>query len=209
MNIPIAYEDDSLLIVDKPFGLLTIPTPKKEIRTLTAIVNLEFNNKEKGFSLYPCHRLDRETSGLLVYAKGKAVEKKMFELFRSRGIKKLYIAFVHGKIRQDMGLIDSPIEGQSAKTEFRVLERRKDFTVVEAIPKTGRTNQIRIHFKSIGHPIVGEKRFAFRKDFPLKANRLCLHAARLEFVHPIDDREISVESPPPLAMRNFLQKHGQ
>jgi len=209
MNIPIAYEDDSLLIVDKPFGLLTIPTPKKEIRTLTAIVNLEFNNKEKGFSLYPCHRLDRETSGLLVYAKGKAVEKKMFELFRSRGIKKLYIAFVHGKIRQDMGLIDSPIEGQSAKTEFRVLERRKDFTVVEAIPKTGRTNQIRIHFKSIGHPIVGEKRFAFRKDFPLKANRLCLHAARLEFVHPIDDREISVESPLPLAMRNFLQKHGQ
>ena len=209
MNIPIAYEDDSLLIVDKPFDLLTIPTPKKEIRTLTAIVNLEFNNKEKGFSLYPCHRLDRETSGLLVYAKGKAVEKKMFELFRSRGIKKLYIAFVHGKIRQDMGLIDSPIEGQSAKTEFRVLERRKDFTVAQAIPKTGRTNQIRIHFKSIGHPIVGEKRFAFRKDFSLKANRLCLHAAGLEFVHPLDNREISVESPLPLAMRNFLQKHGQ
>ena len=209
MNIPIIYEDDALLIVDKPAGLLTIPTPKKESRTLTSIINAEFKNGSEVFSFYPCHRLDRETSGLLVYAKGKAVEKKMSGLFRSHGIKKLYIAFVHGTINRDKGIIDSPIEGKFAKTEFKVLERRNGFTVSEVIPQTGRTNQIRIHFKGIGHPLVGEKRFAFRKDFLLKANRLCLHAARLEFVHPLNNRYIRVESPLPLAMTNFLQKHPQ
>jgi 23S rRNA pseudouridine1911/1915/1917 synthase len=188
---------------------LTIPTPKKESRTLTSIINAEFKNGSEVFSFYPCHRLDRETSGLLVYAKGKAVEKKMSGLFRSHGIKKLYIAFVHGTINRDKGIIDSPIEGKFAKTEFKVLERRNGFTVSEVIPQTGRTNQIRIHFKGIGHPLVGEKRFAFRKDFLLKANRLCLHAARLEFVHPLNNRYIRVESPLPLAMTNFLQKHPQ
>jgi 23S rRNA pseudouridine1911/1915/1917 synthase len=209
MNIPIIYEDDALLIVDKPAGLLTVPTPKKETGTLTDLINMEFKNKREGFSLYPCHRLDRETSGLLVYAKGKAAQHKMSELFRSRSIKKLYIAFVHGTISHDRGVIDRPIEGQSAKTEFRVLERRKDFTIVEVSPKTGRTNQIRIHFKSIGHPIVGEKRFAFRKDFSLTANRLCLHAAKLEFIHPMNNNDISAESTLPLAMTNFLGKHPQ
>jgi 23S rRNA pseudouridine1911/1915/1917 synthase len=209
MNIPIIYEDEALLIVDKPAGLLTVPAPKRQDRTLTGIINAELKKGSEVFRLYPCHRLDRDTSGLLVYAKGKQAEKKMSGLFRSHGIKKLYIAFVHGTINRDKGIIESPIEGKSARTEFKVLERRKDFTVSEVMPKTGRTNQIRIHFKSIGHPLVGEKRFAFRKDFSLKANRLCLHAARLEFVHPLNNKYVRVESPLPVAMTNFLGKHPQ
>ncbi|HLD82507.1 MAG TPA: RluA family pseudouridine synthase [Candidatus Omnitrophota bacterium] len=193
MNIPVIYEDDWLLIVDKPSGLLTIPTPKKEERTLTSILQL-----------HPCHRLDRETSGLIIYAKGKAIQKKMMEEFKQRRVKKKYIAFVQGALLKNQGEIKFPIEGQSAITRYRALEIKKNFTVLEVAPLTGRTNQIRLHFKQIGHPIVGERKFAFRKDFALKAKRLCLHASRLEFIHPITKRNIFVEAQLPQYLKEFL-----
>lgn len=195
------------MIVDKPSGLLVIPTPKNEKRTLTNILNEELKRNGLAYRLHPCHRLDRETSGLIIYAKGKSMQRKMSDIFKTRRIRKTYIAFVQGRIGQDKGRIQTSIEGQQALTVLKVLESRKDFSVVEIEPQTGRTNQIRIHFKGIGHPLLGEKKFAFRRDFKLKANRLCLHAARLKFVHPINKKDIAVESPLPLAMKNFLEKH--
>jgi RluA family pseudouridine synthase len=207
MSIPIIYEDDWLVIVDKPAGLLTIPTPKDEKRTLTNILNEDLKAKGLTYRLHPCHRLDRETSGLIIYAKGKSVQRKMRDIFKTHRIRKTYIAFVQGRIGQDKGRIQMAIEGQKALTVFKVLELRKGFSVVEVEPQTGRTNQIRIHFKGIGHPLVGEKKFAFRRDFELKANRLCLHAQGLEFAHPINKKNISVKSPLPLAMKNFLEKY--
>lgn len=196
MDIPVIYEDDWLLVVDKPAGLLTIPTPKNEPRTLTSILGL-----------YPCHRLDRETSGLIIYAKGKSIQKKMADLFKQRKVKKSYIAFIQGKPARLQGEIKNQIEGLSAITRYTVIEERNNFSVVQVNPITGRTNQIRIHFKLIGHPLIGEKKFAFRRDFKLKANRLCLHARTLEFVHPVSHKLISLHSELPLAMENFLQKH--
>ncbi|MBU1090264.1 MAG: RluA family pseudouridine synthase, partial [Candidatus Omnitrophica bacterium] len=86
MNIPIIFEDDWLLVVDKPTGLLVIPTPKKEKRTLTSILNEEFKSRGAEYNLHPCHRLDRETSGLIIYAKGKSAQKKTAELFRQKKI---------------------------------------------------------------------------------------------------------------------------
>jgi len=207
MNIPVLYEDDSLLIVDKPSGLLTIPTPKKEKRTLTSILDEYLKEKGLGVCAHPCHRLDRDTSGVIIYAKGKAVQKKMMDIFKQRGIKKAYIAFIHGRLLSPKGRIINNIEGLSAVTNYKVIEQRGNFAIVEAYPETGRTNQIRLHFKYIGHPVVGETRFVFRKDFQLRAKRLCLHAKDLEFKHPVSGERIYVRADLPPDMRNFLERN--
>ena len=204
MNIPIIYEDDWLVAVNKPSGLLTIPTPKKELRTLNSILNADLKKRGLSYRLYPCHRLDRETSGLIVYAKGKSMQRKMMEEFWRKNIKKTYIAFVQGRLPKDEGKIDYPIEGRSAVTKYRIVAKRKDYSVIEIKPLTGRTNQIRIHFKQIRHPLVGETKFAFRRDFKLKAKRLCLHAEKLEFVHPVTKKTISLVTPLPSDLEVFL-----
>ncbi|MCX5711405.1 MAG: RluA family pseudouridine synthase [Candidatus Omnitrophica bacterium] len=208
MNIPIVYEDDYLVVVDKPAGLLSVPTPKNESRTLTSILNDDLKAKGITYRLHPCHRLDRETSGLMIYAKGKTLEQKMMEEFKQRRVKKSYIAFTQGQVAADFGEIKAPIEGKNALTGYKVIERKNDFTVIKAEPKTGRTNQIRIHFKHIGHPIVGDDRFAFRRDFKLRAKRLCLHAEGLEFLHPQTGKSIKLRAPLPEFMEEFLKSHA-
>ena len=196
MNIPIAYEDQWLLVVDKPSGLLTVPTPKNEKRTLTSILNL-----------YPCHRLDRETSGLIIYAKDKGTQQKMMDEFRNRRIKKAYLAFVRGIPQKNQGEIKNRIEGLSAQTRYKVIEKRKDFAILEINPLTGRTNQIRIHLKQIGHPILGESKFAFRRDFTIKAKRLMLQAAGLEFKHPVTGSQLCLRLDLPDDLKKFLESH--
>jgi 23S rRNA pseudouridine1911/1915/1917 synthase len=207
MNIPIIYEDDWLLIVNKPAGLLSVPTPKKESRTLTSILNQDAVEKGLKYSLHPCHRLDRDTSGLVIYAKGKNIEKKMTDAFRDRRVVKKYIAFVHGRLAHPEGEITSAIEGKNALTKYKVLEEKNNYSIVEVSPVTGRTNQIRIHFKDIQHPLVGEDKFVFRKDFTLRFKRVCLHAKYLEFEHPQSGNTVTVEARLPEDMQKFLQDH--
>ena len=195
------------MVVNKPAGLLTIPTPKNETRTLTSILNEDLEKRGLSYRLHPCHRLDRETSGLIIYAKGKSTQQDMMEVFHQRQVKKTYIAFVQGRVAKDEGQMQQSIEGQSAITKYRVIEKRKDFTVVEATPLTGRTNQIRIHFKQIGHPIVGETIYAFRRDFKLRFRRLCLHAKTLEFVHPATSKPVALSTELPEDLKGFLNSH--
>ena len=206
-NIPVFYEDDWLAIVNKPPGLLTVPAPGNKLRALTDILNEDLQNNGLLYRLHPCHRLDKETSGLILYAKGKAAQEKLMQLFKLRKITKTYIAFVQGRIEQDKGLIEKPIEGQPASTCFEVLQRRRNFSVVKLSPETGRTNQIRIHFKAIGHPLVGESKFAFRRDFALRSKRVCLHATHLEFIHPWTKEVVAVDSPLARDMQKFLEDH--
>jgi RluA family pseudouridine synthase len=208
ITITIVYEDEWILVANKPPKLLTIqgPRSRKEIPTLTEILNADFKKDNLPHRLHPVHRLDRDTSGLIIYAKGKAMQKEMMRLFKERKVKKIYIAFAQGNLSQDKGEIRFPIENETAFTEFKVLGRGKGFTIVEVSPHTGRTNQIRIHFRLLGHPLVGERKFSFRRDFALKANRLCLHAKSLEFVHPMNGKLIKLDSDLPLGMRNFLDK---
>lgn len=208
MNIPIVYEDDHLLIVNKPSGLLTIPTPKNEIRTLTSILNDDLKLRNLNYRLHPCHRLDRETSGLVIFAKGKSAQQKMMGLFKERKVKKTYIAFVKSGFSSSSGTIKNRLEGNPAQTHYKVIEKRGYFDIVEVMPVTGRTNQIRIHFKQIGHPILGENRFAFRRDFQIKAKRLCLHAGALEFDHPVNGRHIKVTVDLPQDLKDFLTKYN-
>ncbi|MDD2679361.1 MAG: RluA family pseudouridine synthase [Candidatus Omnitrophica bacterium] len=194
--IPIVYEDQWLLVVDKPSGLLTVPTPKNEQRTLTSILNL-----------YPCHRLDRETSGLIIYAKDKSTQQKMMDAFRQRRVNKAYTAFVRGAPPKNQGEIKNRIEGLSATTRYKVIAKRKDFAIVEVNPLTGRTNQIRIHFKQLGHPILGEAKYAFRRDFKIKAKRLMLHASGLEFTHPVTGKQLCLRLDLPDTLKEFLKSH--
>lgn len=208
----IIYEDDFLIVVDKPSGMLVIASPGNETNTLTDLLNRELDERKVETNAHPCHRLDRETSGLVLYAKGKKMQALLMDEFSKRAVKKAYIAFVHGKVKKNFDIIEKKIYNrnkdrmQQAATKYTVTERHDDFTVVEAQPITGRTNQIRIHFADIGHPLVGESLFAFRKDFKLKFKRVALHATYLKFIHPVTKKTIEFSSPLPKDMENFLKE---
>lgn len=135
------------------------------------------------------------------------MQKKIMQLFKQRKIKKTYLAFVQGYLTCAEGEIKATIEGQTAVTRYKTMERRSGFSILEVMPITGRTNQIRIHFKKIGHPILGETRYAFRRDFTLKAKRLCLHARSLEFSHPVTNRPLRFISVIARDLQDFLGQH--
>ena len=206
-NIPIVYEDDWLLVVNKPAGLLSIPTPRNERYTLTAVLNGELKDKKIPYRLHPCHRLDRETSGLMIYAKGKAMQKTTMELFKEKKIKKTYIAFIQGNLAAAESEINYPLEKKPALTKYKIIDNRKEFSIVEIMPLTGRTNQIRLHFKYIGHPLVGETKYAFRRDFKLKAKRACLHAKKIDFIHPVTKKSVHLDIDLPQDLKLFLAQH--
>ncbi len=213
--IPVLYEDADCLVFNKPSGLLVIPTDKNEHHTLGHIVNQQ--QDAHGF-LYPAHRLDRDTSGAILFAKGKDCRQKLMQFFKDKQVHKTYIAFVHGRVAEFRGKIRIPIKdfhqrkfashlpAQSALTHYEVEDYHKDFTVVRVMPITGRTNQIRIHFAKIGHPLVGEDKYAFRRDFALRFRRTALHALRLEWPRITGGRMISVEAPLAADMEDFLSK---
>ena len=201
----VLYEDDWYLAIDKPPGLLTIPAPGTK-KALTELLNLEGSKAGIPVRLHPCHRLDGETSGVLLFAKGKKAQKLMMELFHAKKVRKVYLAIVQGVLEKEEGSITRHLEGKPARSKYRVLEHLELCTVVEVEPETGRTNQIRLHFKGIGHPLVGETRYAFRKDFPLSVARLMLHARELTFPHPVTSDEVRIQSPLPADMVRFLQR---
>lgn len=201
----VLYEDEWYLAIDKPPGLLTIPAPGGK-KSLTELLNQAGAQAGVTVRLHPCHRLDRETSGVLLFAKGKKAQKFMMELFHTKKVHKLYIALVQGRLEKDTGCITRQVEGKPAISRYRVLERLPLCTVVEVEPETGRTNQIRLHFKGIGHPLVGETRYAFRKDFPLSIPRVMLHAKELRFPHPMTFHETSIQSFLPADMVRVLEQ---
>jgi len=214
MPVNIIFEDDWLIVADKPPGLLVIPTPKAESRTLTSILDEHVRSRGALAGAHPCHRLDRETSGLIIYAKGKAAQKKIMGQFRANRVGKRYIAFVHGALDDASGTLKSYIRDREdekprlAITKYNALKMFNDFTVVEIETATGRTNQIRIQFKQIGHPLVGERRFAFAKHYKLKFRRAALHASFLEFTHPVTGAKLRFNSPMPADMEEFLRKNS-
>lgn len=191
------------MVVEKPAGMLVIPAPGRSGGTLTDLLNKE----RVGPAAHPCHRIDMDTSGLILYAKGKGTQQAMMEEFKQRRVKKSYIAFVNGRLANKSATIDRPIEGKRAITRYSVAEQRRDFAVVDVEPLTGRTNQIRIHFKAIGHPLVGERKFAFAKDFKLRFRRAALHSQKIEFSHPGTGEAMSFTSPMPDDMRKFLEEN--
>jgi RluA family pseudouridine synthase len=212
-GVQVLYEDENCLVFNKPSGLLVIPTDRNEQHTLVNIVS-----RQQGYQLYPGHRLDRDTSGAILFAKNKDIQQRLMQFFKEKRVHKTYIAFVHGRVAQPRGKIRIPIKdfhqrkfarhlpAQSALTHYEVEDYHKDFTVVKVMPITGRTNQIRIHFAKIGHPLVGEDKYAFRRDFALRFRRTALHALRLEWPRIGGGEMIKVEAPLAADMAEFLQK---
>jgi 23S rRNA pseudouridine1911/1915/1917 synthase len=211
MELRIVDEDDWLAVVDKPSGMVVHPAPGHPTGTLADAL------KERGttWSLLGgaeragiVHRLDRDTSGLLVVAKTEAAHRNLARQLSDRSLGRTYWALVHGGFREDTGTIDAPIArhprdrrrmaivegGREAMTDFRVVERLAGATVLELSLRTGRTHQIRVHLASIGHPIIGDT--VYGRPDPLLA-RPALHAMRLRLRHPADGAERTYESPVP------------
>lgn len=217
--IPVLYEDESYIVFDKPAGVLVIPAPGEKKQTLVDIVNRQYAPAQ-GWKLHPCHRLDRETSGAIIFAKGKGHQQAMMALFHRQAVSKKYIAFVHGKPHQRQGELRSAIRdldqvkfrrGASAKpsvTRYKVIEERKSFSIVEVTPVTGRTNQIRIQFAQIGHPLVGERKYARGKDYQLRFRRVALHAHALGWEHPVSHKRINVTAKLHQDMEEFIARNG-
>ena len=187
----LVHEDDDLLVVDKPPGLLTVATERERERTAHRLLDDYVAAHDRGARVFIVHRLDRETSGLLVFAKTAAVKRRLQAQFAARTVERGYVAVVEGRVRDDAGTLRDRVaedpttlrvrtsrRGREAITAYRVRERRARTTVLELRLSTGRRGQIRAQLAALGHPIVGDRAFGAKTD-PLR--RVCLHAAVLGF----------------------------
>jgi len=206
--LTLIHEDDDLIVVDKPAGLLTIATERERHRTAYRMLRDYVAAQPGRARLFIVHRLDRETSGLLVFAKSEPVKRALQAQFEARTVERVYIAIVEGRLAAPSGTLRARVgedprslrvrttaRGVDAVTRYRVLERRAHSTVLEIRLETGRRGQIRAQLASIGHPIVGDAEFGSRRD-PIR--RVCLHATRLGFVAGTRGAR-SFDSPPPAA----------
>ena len=220
MDLDIRYEDEHLLVVNKPKGMVVHPAAGHSNGTLVngliAYTNLSDINGE--FRPGIVHRLDKDTSGLMVVAKTNDTHEKLATMLKERTVKRQYQAIVHGEIEHELGTIEAPISrdpndrkrmavvdhGKEAITHFRVHERFPNYTHVVCDLETGRTHQIRVHFKYIGFPIVGDPKYGPRKT--LNSEGQALHARRLEFTHPITMENIIVTAEAPAIFQETLKE---
>ena len=187
----LVHEDADLLVVDKPSGLLTVATERERRRTAYRMLSDYVAAQGRAARVFIVHRLDRETSGLLVFAKSASVKRQLQAQFAARTVERGYVAVVEGRVREERGtlrdrVVEDPITlrvrtdtgGREAITEYRVRERHARSTVLELRLRTGRRGQIRAQLAALGHPIVGDGAFGAQTD---PRRRLCLHAAVLGF----------------------------
>jgi 23S rRNA pseudouridine1911/1915/1917 synthase len=215
----LVHDDEHLLVVDKPPGLLTIADASERERTAYRLVRA-WVEATAGRRIFVVHRLDRETSGLLVFAKSPRVKQALQVQFEARTPERVYVAVVEGVVRAPEGTLTTrlaedralrvrpardPRPGREAISRYRVLERRRDTSLVEITLVTGRRGQIRAQLAGLGHPVVGDRAHGSRRD-PLR--RVCLHATRLGFTHP-DGRRVVFDSPPPPLFRGFSGGRGR
>lgn len=220
-NIPldVVYEDKDLAIINKPGGLVVHPAPGNALHTLVQALMHRFtclsdvNPERPGI----VHRLDKETSGLLVIAKNNAAHYALAEQFADHSIKRKYVALVKGRVEYDENIIEMSIgrhpdkrehmaagigtNPRYAKTKYRTLKRGGTVSLVELEPYTGRTHQLRVHMAFIGHPIMGDTKYGRQVSFP----RMALHARYLGFVHPSTGKFVEFSTPIPAEFTNALR----
>ncbi len=205
----IVFEDEYIIVIDKHAGILSVASESERDHTAYSFLSKHVKRGGPDKKIFIVHRLDKETSGLMVFAKSQEVQHIMQDNWRDVLVERAYIAIVEGVMEDDEGEISSYLHetsahivysdqnaegGKKAVTKFKVLKRKEDYTLVEARLQTGRKNQIRVHMKEIGHPIVNDKKYGSTIN-PI--NRLGLHSKILSFVHPISKKVMRFETPMP------------
>ena len=219
--LDIVYEDQDILLINKQPGLVVHPAPGNRQHTLVnALLGRptelsDINKNRPGI----VHRLDKETSGLLVIAKNNASHLKLVKQFAQHSIQRKYIAIVSGRMEFDEDIIEAPIgrhplkrknmavsftqNTKYAKTTYKTLKRSKDFSLLELRPFTGRTHQLRVHLAYLGHAILGDLKYGKKDSFP----RLALHAQEIGFIHPSTSKLMRFTSSLPLEFQEFIKKN--
>lgn len=196
----VLYEDDGLVVVNKPPGFLT-----EKISGEKGIAVTDFFKKE-GKILFPVHRLDRETSGVMVFAKDIKMRDLLIEEFKSHLVDKTYIAVVEGRLQRKKGFLKGRIKktGEFAETYYEIMALLKDATVLKLMPKTGRTHQLRLQFAELGHPIIGDKKYYNIKKTKIFFDRQALHSHKIKFFHPGTKRWMSFTASIPEDIKKLI-----
>lgn len=223
-NIPldIVYEDDSLIVVNKPKGMVVHPAPGNPDGTLVNALLYHCAGSLSGIggTMRPgiVHRIDKLTSGLIISAKTDAAHMRLSSQLKDHSLRRVYHAIVQGALPEDSGTINAPIgrslrdrkkmavtgEGRPAVTHYEVIERYPGYTYVRCRLETGRTHQIRVHFKSLGHPVLGDTVYGGREVKGLEGQ--CLHAISIAFIHPETEEEMELSCPLPEYFQTILER---
>jgi 23S rRNA pseudouridine1911/1915/1917 synthase len=235
ITLDVLYEDENIAVINKPAGMIIHPGAGAQSGTMVAALLSRFGGM-KGLStvggpLRPgiVHRLDKGTSGAVVIARTDTAHKNLIEQFSNRMVQKTYVALLHGKLKNEKGTIDLPVardlrrpsrmtarrrEGREARTDWQVRWRIDGFTLVEANLHTGRTHQIRVHFSTIGRPLVGDTLYGAPRQERVGSQllpaleRTFLHAARLAFVHPATGKPVAFRAPLPPELMEYAKALG-
>lgn len=220
LPFPICYEDNWLLAIEKPAGLLAVASDKERERTAYRMVLDHQRAKDERAQLHVVHRLDQDTSGLLLFAKSREVKEQLQKDWERAVKERVYVAAVSGAPKERQGVVRSFLKettthlvystndprGKEAVTEYQVKKSSNSYSMLELFLHTGRKNQIRVHMKDLGCPVVGDRKYGGEKS-PI--GRLCLHASRLTFTHPVTGETISLTSRKPRDFnRLFREKEG-
>lgn len=216
-RLQLVYEDDDIIVVNKGYGLLSMGTDKVKDGTAYSIMREYVKWQDPRNKLFIVHRLDRDTSGLMMFAKNEEAKETMQHNWNNMVLNRKYLAVVEGKVEEQEGTVRSylaetsqyevystqnPNEGQLAVTRYRTLKCKNNYTLLEVELDTGRKNQIRVHMKDLGHPIAGDRKYG-AKSSPI--HRLALHARTLRFVHPITRCEMNFETPIPASFASMVK----
>ena len=215
--LDIVYENDDLLVINKKSGMVTHPAPGNYSGTLVNALLGKYNLSNDKLRPGIVHRLDKDTSGLMLVAKNDWAHDKLSKMIKEKSVKRIYLALVDGVINHDTGTIDAPIgrdpkdrekmmvtdvNSKEARTNFKVLKRFKNHTLIECILDTGRTHQIRVHMKYIGHPVTNDPIYGKGKD---EFGQM-LHSYSIELIHPITHKELKFTQEPPIQFNKKLEE---
>ena len=214
-DIQILYEDDYLVVINKPYGLLSISNDKEKEITAYRMVSDYVKKENKKNKIFVVHRLDQDTSGILMFCKKQDIRDKMQENWNTIVKKRGYVAIVEGILtgsktihtflkenKQQFIYSSQDNTGKEAITHYSVIKNNKNYSLLQVFIDTGRRNQIRVHLSEEGHPIVGDKKYRCKSN-PIK--RLCLHANILEFIHPVTKKIVHIESDMPDEMKKIIK----
>ncbi|MBR6948959.1 MAG: RluA family pseudouridine synthase [Bacilli bacterium] len=212
----IVFEDDNIIVVNKPSGLLTISTSKEKERTLFHIVREYLVSKDKNSRVFIVHRLDKDTSGIVILAKNEKIKKQLQDNWNEYVSLREYVAIVHGHLKNkndrivqmlsetktNLVYVSKKDDAKEAITNYKVIKENEDYSLVNINIETGRKNQIRVAFSSLGNPILGDKKYSNIKD---NQNRLYLHANRLKIYYPIIKKDILFEVANPSEFKKIME----